>query len=102
LERLKYSNYPQRIPRIKIRTRTGERFTKNLPAGENAYIGEHANTAKRVKITTRNFTGEDLTKRLSWGSNKETKCYRYKGNKLKETCDLNTGYCVKEQQAQEE
>jgi len=43
-------------------------------------------------------------------SNKETllekickmRCYRLLGNKLKETCDLNTGYWVKEQQAQEE
>jgi hypothetical protein len=57
---------------------------------------------QKGKITTKNSTGEGLTKRLSWGSNKEMRCYRYKGNKLKETCDLNTGIRVKKQQAQEE
>ena len=39
-------NYPQWILRTEIRTQAGERFEQNLPAGENACIGEYANTAK--------------------------------------------------------
>jgi hypothetical protein len=48
----------------------------------------------------RDLTG-DIQKGLSWGSN-GMRYYRLLGNKLKETCDLNTGIRVREQHAREE
>jgi hypothetical protein len=87
---------------MKIRTRTGEKDSHRISLpGKTAYIGENANTAKGQNHNG-NSTGECLTKRLSWRKNCKMRCYRLLGNKLKETCDLNTGYWVKEQQAQEE
>jgi len=87
---------------MKIRTRTGEKDSHriSLPGKACIYWGKRQ-YSKRAKSQ----------RKLHWGmSNKETllekickmRCYRLLGNKLKETCDLNTGYWVKEQQAQEE
>ena len=66
-------NYPQRILRMKIRTQAGERFTQNLPAGENCiYWGVMPIQQK----------GESQ-KKLRWGmSNKDSPGENNKGEVL--------------------